>query len=306
MLIAPHAHAAETKTVESFISHETRLMVFSPHPDDETIGAGGLIQRVLGAGGKVRIVFMTSGDGYLEGVERENHVTHPTAKDFRSYGREREEEARKALAILGVKKEDLSFLGFPDGGLCQLLLAFRSDPTVYTSPFTKENRPPSSEIIVSHTDYDGEDLKKEIKRLLIEFRPTLVALTPPEDMHPDHCSTYHFFFDSLKELQKKTPSIKPEVLAFLIHFGSWPSGKETGDGSFPPPPKDFPDKQANWVSFSLLPREVEAKREAILQYHTQEVVLGKFLLEFAKTNELFILEETTSSQRSRLLPDCAK
>lgn len=306
LLISPYAHAAENRTLESLISQETRLMVFSPHPDDETIGAGGLIQRVLRAGGKVRVIFMTSGDGYLEGVESEDHITHPKAKDFRSYGKEREEEARKALATLGVEKENIFFLGFPDGGLCKLLLTFRSDPTVYTSPFTKENRPPSSEIIVPDTDYDGEDLKREVKRLMIEFQPTLVALTPAEDMHPDHCSTYHFFYDSLKEVHKTNPAIKPEVLSFLIHFGPWPSGIDTDKDSFPPPPEDFPDKKAKWVSMSLLPREVDAKREAILQYHSQEAVLGNYLLKFAKTNEVFILENSSLSKRSRLLPDCPK
>ena len=37
--------------LEPFLSKNTRLMVFSPHPDDETLAAGGLIQRVLSLGG---------------------------------------------------------------------------------------------------------------------------------------------------------------------------------------------------------------------------------------------------------------
>ena len=32
-----------------------RLLVIAPHPDDETLGAGGLIQRVLSAHGTVRV-----------------------------------------------------------------------------------------------------------------------------------------------------------------------------------------------------------------------------------------------------------
>jgi len=49
------------------ILHDTRLLIFSPHPDDESLRAAGLIQRVLKEGGKVKVVFMTNGDGFPEG-----------------------------------------------------------------------------------------------------------------------------------------------------------------------------------------------------------------------------------------------
>ncbi len=74
------ALAEEPQSMEPLISHNTRLMIFSPHPDDESLGAGGLIQRVLQAGGRVKVVFLTNGDGFPEGVEKEEHVSHPTAK----------------------------------------------------------------------------------------------------------------------------------------------------------------------------------------------------------------------------------
>lgn len=41
-----------------------RLLEFAPHPDDEVLGAGGLIQEVLARSGSVRIVTVTSGDGF--------------------------------------------------------------------------------------------------------------------------------------------------------------------------------------------------------------------------------------------------
>src|SRR5258707_6104914 len=41
------------------------IVVFSQHPDDEVIGTGGVIQQALAAGKRVRVVFSTSGDGYL-------------------------------------------------------------------------------------------------------------------------------------------------------------------------------------------------------------------------------------------------
>jgi len=37
-------------------------MVVAPHPDDEVLGAGGLIQQAVAAGAEVRIVYLTNGD----------------------------------------------------------------------------------------------------------------------------------------------------------------------------------------------------------------------------------------------------
>jgi len=68
-------------------------LVIAPHPDDEALGAGGaiLLARLLGI--SVSVIFVTSGE---QGGE-------PT---------EREQEARKAAGILGIKK--FSFFRFPD------------------------------------------------------------------------------------------------------------------------------------------------------------------------------------------------
>src|SRR5208283_3240736 len=112
-LVPVFARAEEPKMIEHLISHNTRLMIFSLHPDDESLGAGGLIQRVLKAGGRVKVVFMTSGDGFPEGVEKEDHISNPTAKDYTMYGEERRLEALKAVATLGMEERDVIFLGFP-------------------------------------------------------------------------------------------------------------------------------------------------------------------------------------------------
>jgi LmbE family N-acetylglucosaminyl deacetylase len=42
-------------------SARTRLLVVAPHPDDETLATGVLLQQVLAAGGEVRILLLTAG-----------------------------------------------------------------------------------------------------------------------------------------------------------------------------------------------------------------------------------------------------
>src|SRR5262245_21660674 len=103
------------------VDRDTRLLVFAPHPDDEVLAAGGLIQQVREAGGTVHVVYLTSGDAYVDSVKVEEHAADPTTTDFRDYGQRRESEARAALRTLGVGAWSLTFLGFPNGGLNRLL-----------------------------------------------------------------------------------------------------------------------------------------------------------------------------------------
>jgi LmbE family N-acetylglucosaminyl deacetylase len=285
------AQADKLKALEPLISHATRLIVFSPHPDDESLGAAGLIQRVLGAGGKVRIVFMTSGDGFPEGVEKENHISHPGAKDYRKYGAERREEAVKATALLGVKERDVIFLGFPDGGLSYLRLRFRAHPLAYRSPFTRENHPPAFECLIPQTDYSGRDLSREVERVIAEFQPTLVVTTPPEDQHPDHNATYYFVKKALGQWKRKNPNCECRMFTFLIHFGQWPIAQGAGAGLHLDPPEGFPDRSGEWISLQLKPEEIETKRKAIMEYRTQMLVMGRFLMSFARSNELWLPED---------------
>src|SRR5437016_599945 len=88
---------------------DTRLLIFAPHPDDEVIAAGGLIQQVREAGGAIHVVYLTSGESYTESLKVEQHVARPKASNYRAFGHQREQEARAALRTLGVGAWSLTF-----------------------------------------------------------------------------------------------------------------------------------------------------------------------------------------------------
>ena len=75
---------------------QPRVLVFSPHPDDETIALGGLLFDLARAGTPVRVVFLTSGDGYLEAAQARFRVSNPGPAEFLALGKQREGEARAA------------------------------------------------------------------------------------------------------------------------------------------------------------------------------------------------------------------
>src|SRR3954469_21909854 len=83
----PAAHVPE---LDIALDSSTRLLVVAPHPDDEALGAAGLIQRVRERGGAVEGVLPTRRDGFPEGVEVAEGVAHPRPTDYRGYGVMRE------------------------------------------------------------------------------------------------------------------------------------------------------------------------------------------------------------------------
>ena len=289
---------ATVPPLDLVIGSATRLMVIAPHPDDETLGAAGLMRRVVGSGGAVHIVWMTSGDGFPEGVETEEGIAHPNSQDYRSYGRIRDDEARAAVGVLGVTRSALTFLGFPDEGLCELASTYLSAKArAFESPFTERITPPLTEQVIRGVRYRGTDVRRELERLITAFAPTVVLTVHPEDDHPDHCSTHIFVREALEALSRRGLT-RPLLLHYLIHYAHWPLTEDAGLGHQLRPPDGFPTGQGRWTSLALTPDEIAAKKEALLHYHSQMVVMGRFMQGFARSNELFLEGEAAA------VPEC--
>ena len=157
-----------------------RVMVFSPHPDDESIAASGLIQRVLENEGKVQVVFVTNGDGYTYAIRLRVKNARISGKDFIEYGKKRQEEAVHALCELGLQPEDAIFLGFPDDGIEGLWESYWSNLKPFISPHTLFDRP-HRKGMNRWVKYSGVSLKDEIERVIKEFSPDWVVLPDPRD-----------------------------------------------------------------------------------------------------------------------------
>ena len=86
---------------------DSPVLVLAPHPDDESLGCGGLIAQCHAQAVPVYVLVLTDGSG-----------SHPQS---RRYPKERlaalrAEEARSAMAALGLPQGHVEFLGLPDGG----------------------------------------------------------------------------------------------------------------------------------------------------------------------------------------------
>jgi LmbE family N-acetylglucosaminyl deacetylase len=263
----------------------TRLLVIAPHPDDDVLGAGGLMQRVKSTGGTVRVVYLTDGEGYPEGVREEDHVATPTAKNYLGYGKQRRREARAALVRLGLADAFQTFLGFPDGGLCQLTRVYWSERRgAYRSPYTRLSRPPKGEMLVPATKYRGEDLAQELALIIGDYKPTMIAVPRQEDQHADHCAAWFFLADSLTDVRRVHPEFTTDVINYIIHFNTWPF---EDDGPRLDPPPGLRGGASGWMRLALTPAETRTKRRALRRFTTQMHVMDWFLDGFARSNEVF-------------------
>lgn len=265
-----------------------RLMVVAPHPDDETIGAGGLIQQVLARGGSVRVVLVTAGDGYVEAVAHATGQLRPPAAEFVDYGRRRLGEIRAAMRTLGDDGPRLQFLGFPDGGLDGLLRTHWTRTRPERSPTTGATDPPYDDSALEpDVPYDGADLRRELVRLLREGSPTIVALPDPRDRHPDHRATGLFTLLALSDwgIALDPPATRPLLLAYLVHWSSWPPtpSKDTT-------PLELPNDLAprgTRMTLHLTPGETSRNRAALACYVSQQREMPALLDAFVHTTEPF-------------------
>lgn len=284
-----------------------RLLVIAPHPDDETLGAGGLIQRVLERGGSVRIVLVTAGDGYIEAVKHESGALHPRPAEFIAYGEKRMREARAAIRLLADEKGRLVLLGFPDGGLDDLLRAhwWRGSPE--RSRTTGATDPPYEEAIEPDLPYDGDDLRRELGNIVREAQPTIVALPDPADRHPDHRAAGLFALlavaDWVVGLPAEAP--RPKLLGYLVHWPDWPRGWDARKPLPPETPLELPPELhrsgCRRTVLTLDEAELAAKRAALRRYETQQQVMGGLMAAFERRSEPFCMLPDSELQRVEVL-----
>jgi LmbE family N-acetylglucosaminyl deacetylase len=85
-----------------------RVVVVAAHPDDEVLGVGGLVRRLVAARAELSFVWATDGE-----------ASHPgsTTVRARDLAAARRDESAAALAALGAGVAPRLHLGLPDGGL---------------------------------------------------------------------------------------------------------------------------------------------------------------------------------------------
>jgi len=264
---------------------QDRILILAPHPDDEALGACGVIQQALSCGAKVKVLYLTNGDhnqfAFIVYAKR-----LPIRKaEFIHLGEVRRRESIKAMQLLGLSEKDLIFLGYPDFGTFTIFSRYWETKKPFRSLLTRISRVPYKEDLSFGAPYTGESILADIKRVLLDYKPNKVFVTHPADVNVDHKSFYLFLQVALADLRGRISY--PKIYPYLIHRVGWPLPRHYHPQLALEPPKEFIGSAARWFSLALTPEQLEKKHQAILCYKSQTESSAFYLLAFARKNELF-------------------
>jgi LmbE family N-acetylglucosaminyl deacetylase len=261
-----------------------RVLVIAPHPDDETLAAGGLIQAALANGAQVKVVLVTNGDGQFFGPMLVDKKIIPSAADYIDLAVRRQAESLAALMDLGLSPADVIFLGYPDRGIEPMWQANWDQNHPYKAPFTRVLNSPYHQNFRPAALYCGQNLLSDMETIMQDYRPDLIVFSNPADQHADHRAVGYFTLLSINTLQTIDPNYQPSLWAYLVHYGNYPESVD-GNQSVFTPPTDLTSK--DWISLELTSAQEQNKSRAIQDYSTQNLLLGNFLPAFARSNEIF-------------------
>ena len=282
MLLCSIAVAGDLKGALE-LSKDDRILVLAPHPDDEVIACAGVIQKALDMGLPLKVVFLTYGDNneWSFAVYRKHVVLAPSAA--RAMGEVRHGEALAAADVLGVARDRLVFLGYPDFRTLDIWTRHWGAEPACRGMLNQATAVPYADALRPNTPYKGEEIIRDISTLLAEFRPTKIFVSHPADHNPDHRALYLFTQVALWQLEDPVPA---EVFPSLVHFQQWPQPRGLDEALTNDPP-DALAQAAHWTSFALSPAESVKKLEALKKHWSQYEYSAKYLLSFVRANELF-------------------
>jgi len=259
-----------------------RILVLVPHPDDEVLGAGGVLSEAVRRGLPLRVVFLTNGDSnewsFL--AYRKRPVLMPGGA--LAMGAIRHQEAVAAAAALGVPSRDLTFFGYPDYGTLDIWRSHWGPSPPDRGRLTRARAVPYPTAFRPGAPFKGEEILADLETILRDFKPTRIFVSHPADHHPDHAALYLFTRVALWDLQGE---VAATVHPFLVHYPGWPRTKGLPGQELSPPDRLLAG--FHWQSRDLDPEAVTAKRLALAAHRTQYGYSTTRLLPFVRPNELY-------------------
>jgi LmbE family N-acetylglucosaminyl deacetylase len=283
------------------LSKNDRILILSPHPDDETLGAGGLMAKAAGLGVPVRVIFLTNGDGSLATrLVQDAHFVEQMAKGqdpkrprniYQQIAPMRQKEALAALAKLHVPPQNVTFLGYPDGGTKKMWETNWNADSPFFSPYTKISHSPYANSWTPKAPYCGRQALQDVEQIVAKFKPTIVITTNPYDTHPDHWAAYAYLSAAVSQLQLQQKYFswarKIKGYTFIVHHGLWPAPHGYHPDAELSPPAALTQIGVSWLKLNLNAEDEKAKTAALQQYKSQLATTPQFLRGFLRRNELF-------------------
>lgn len=283
-IVAGAGVLATAQMGELIFGEGDRILILAPHPDDESIGAGGIIQEAVDLDIPLKVCFLTMGDNNEMSFifVRKRPVIMPAS--VRKMGMVRHDEALAAATELGVATDQLVFLGYPDFGTLAIWNSHWRGEKPLKSMLTQVTAVPYAAAKTPNASHTGESILRDVTEVIREFKPTHVFVSHPADHNSDHRALYLFAKVALWQLERE--NIAPEVHPYPVHFTLWPRPMRYHPKQAMTPPAFLAD-QIQWATYDLPDFQIDAKLAAIKAHRSQYAYSSRFLSAFARATEIF-------------------
>jgi LmbE family N-acetylglucosaminyl deacetylase len=175
------------------------ILIFCAHPDDEGAHAG-IIRAAVENHIPIHLVYFTCGDA----GSCDRYYEHSCAPaEALNFGALRMEEARRSLGHLGVPRENIYFLGLPDGGSGQIWYDHVEASSPYLSVLLASEHAPYDGIAQPNLPYARHAVVEAAERFIREFHPEVIYTGHPDERHVDHRTNNWFVVKALQELLRE-------------------------------------------------------------------------------------------------------
>lgn len=242
-----------------------RVLIVAPHPDDEVICNGGVIRYAVENHIPVKVVVVTDGN------------------DTKTSPLTRHNETINGTKTLGLGEENVTFLGYKDGSLRNLL----NDNWDPNNPFTASDGSKQIDYpyaFQKNATYCGASLAQNMETVITDFKPTIIIYPSGDDEQFDHQATSGFI-----EYVTQETGYNGSKYTYLLHLPpNWPSPRSYYPEYYLVPPKQMVgvENGPEWFVFNLTTLEQRFKEQSFQEYKTQ-IVPSSYLLSFLRKNELF-------------------
>ncbi len=265
------------------INASDRILIVSPHPDDESLGTGGLIKKAMEKNASVEVVMVTTGDA-MSPEDFKKYLTSTNNANYKgTIGDLRHTEAINAVTALGLSPNNIIFLGYPDGSLKNLLETNWDTAYKRTSGSNLYDHSPYNFTYEKNAPYTGANVVKNLEQIMKDYKPTIIYYPDDGDDHPDHFATSAFVRYSALQTNYTGKSY-----TYLVHKGiAWPSPLNYQPSRSLHFPSELDVLDADWYFTSLNATQEAAKEKAIKAHASQVTALRDLLLSFIRTDEIF-------------------
>jgi LmbE family N-acetylglucosaminyl deacetylase len=175
------------------------VLIFCAHEDDEGAHAG-MIRAAVENNIPIHLVYFTSGDAGSCDRYYQHSCSPAEALNF---GALRMAEARASLGHLGVPRENIHFLGLPDGGSGEIWYRHRDPGQPYLSVLLASDHAPYEGLEKPNLPYARRAVVEAAKAFIVRLRPEVIYTGHPDERHVDHRTNNWFVVQAMQELLRE-------------------------------------------------------------------------------------------------------